>query len=201
MDIAILDYGTGNLHSLSKALERGGARVRVEGNPIAACSSDALVLPGVGAFADAAERLNPYRDELRSFIASGLPCLGICLGMQLLLDRSEEGPGLGIGAARGEVLRLGTACIPQIGWNSVHAVAGEPFPLLDGVDGEHFYFANSYIAKPHDQEMVGAWSEYKGQRFPAVLRTANTFGVQFHPEKSGTAGLRLIANFIRSVRA
>ncbi len=199
MDIAILDYGTGNLHSLAKALELGGARVRVDRDPVTACAADGLVLPGVGAFADAAAQLRPYREVLRDALGHGLPCLGICLGMQMLLDHSEEGPGSGIGAAGGGVHLLPTSCVPHMGWNSVHASPAADQQLLDGVDGEHFYFANSYFARPTEPATVAAWTEYEEVRLPALLAIGKTFGVQFHPEKSGPAGLRVIANFLRSV--
>jgi imidazole glycerol-phosphate synthase subunit HisH len=190
MNVLIFDYGTGNLHSLGKALEAQGARVRA-GTSID--GADALVLPGVGAFGAAAERLAPYREAIRAAAADGLPVLGICLGMQLLLDRSEEGGGMGLGLVRGKVRRMKAARVPHMGWNVVRS----DDPLFAGIDGERFYFANSYVAHPSDARAIAARTRYEGKDFPAAVRAGNVVGTQFHPEKSGAAGLRLLANFIQ----
>jgi imidazole glycerol-phosphate synthase subunit HisH len=190
MNVLIFDYGTGNLHSLGKALELQGARVRAG---TAIDGADALVLPGVGAFGAAAGRLAPYRDAIRAAAADGLPVLGICLGMQLLLDTSEEGGGAGLGLIRGTVRRMDAARVPHIGWNVVRSAD----PLFGGVDGERFYFANSYVADPANAGAIVARTLYEGEDFTAAVRIGNVVGTQFHPEKSGAAGLRLLANFIQ----
>lgn len=129
MKVTLFDYGTGNLHSLAKALEAGGARVQVEADPTAAVDADALVLPGVGAFGAAAARLSAAAGELRAALDDGFPCLGICLGMQLLFDGSEEGPGVGLGVVPGRVRRLRAARVPQMGWNGLEPARQDDPPV------------------------------------------------------------------------
>lgn len=196
MNIAVVDYGTGNLHSLAKALENSGAHVRVETELDNALSADALVLPGVGAFGSAAAHLAPGVDALRSAIAQGLPCLGICLGMQLLFDGSEEGPGNGVSALSGRSRRLTARRVPHMGWNEVEMVDD---PLFAGMSRFVGYYANSYVVEPADESEVIAWSRYGSERFPAAVRRDSVWGVQFHPEKSGAAGLQLLGNFVAQV--
>ena len=197
MRVTVFDYGAGNLHSLVKALELGGADVRVETAPaLAVRDTDALVLPGVGAFAPAAERLAPGRDAIRAAIADGLPCLGICLGMQLLFDRSEEGPGQGLGVIAGTVSRLATRRVPHIGWNTITPDgAADTLLVRSGLDIA--YFANSFVCRPSDSiGAVVAWSEHDGDRFPAVVRCGRAVGAQFHPEKSSSGGIRFLQAFL-----
>ena len=198
MNVAIYDYGTGNLHSLAKAFEAAGAHVKIEEDPGVALQFDALVLPGVGAFGAAASRLALHAPAVRAALASGHPCLGICLGMQLLFESSEEGEGAGLAAFRGRVRKLKARRIPQMGWNDVEVIS--PDPLFRDVNGMLAYYANSYIAEPADTTGVVAWSEYEHERFPAVIRRDKTWGVQFHPEKSGFDGLRLIRNFLAAAQ-
>jgi glutamine amidotransferase len=194
MKVALLDYGVGNLHSLAKALEAGGAAVTIELDPERAVSADAMVLPGVGAFGAAAERLAPAADLIREALDGGLPCLGICLGMQVLYEASEEGIGQGIGVFEGNVRRIIGRRVPHMGWNEVET-SGDP--LFEGVGNLTAYFAHSFIAPPADNAEVIAWTEYQGTRFPAAVRRNQTWGVQFHPEKSDVSGVRLIRNFLR----
>ncbi|MGH7443425.1 MAG: imidazole glycerol phosphate synthase subunit HisH, partial [Longimicrobiales bacterium] len=171
----------------------GGARVWIEADPAAAANADALVLPGVGAFPAAASRLVDTGAPLRAAIVGGLPTLGICLGMQLLFDESEEGAGRGLGVIRGRVRRMRAPRLPQMGWNDVES-AGDP--LFAGTAPLIAYYANSYVTEPLQKDAVVAWSEYGIDRFPAAVRVGSAVGVQFHPEKSGPAGLQLIANFL-----
>ena len=196
-DIAILDYGVGNLHSVRKALEAAGARVRIVSDPQLLADADGLVLPGVGAFGDAARKLAPYKEALFSQLDSGKPLLGICLGMQLLFEASDESPGaVGLGYIRGHVKRLAHAKLPQIGWNTLAAVDGDE--LFQGLpEGAHVYYVNSFAPKPEEPVTV-ATTTY-GETFTAAVRKRFAWGVQFHPEKSGPAGLAMIRNFTRTV--
>ena len=194
MRATIFDYGAGNIHSLAKAVEAAGTTVVIEPDPVLAIDTDVLVLPGVGAFGAAAERLAPGRDAMRAALEAGLPCLGICLGMQLLLDGSEENaPNAGgLGIIAGQVTRLRGQRVPQIGWNSIDDGAD---PLLDDAPLAYAYYANSYVCRPADDSVVRAWSTHDDDRFAAVVRTGNTVGVQFHPEKSSAPGLRFLRAF------
>jgi glutamine amidotransferase len=198
LNIAIYDYGTGNLHSLVKAFEAAGVHAKVESEPAAALQFDALVLPGVGAFGAAASRLALFGPSVRAALASGQPCLAICLGMQLLFESSEEGEGAGLAALRGRVRKLKARRIPHIGWNDIEVTTSDP--LLQNLSPMLAYFANSFVADPVDDTAVLAWTTYENERFPAVVRRDRTWGVQFHPEKSGAAGLRLIRNFLDAAR-
>lgn len=202
MKIALFDYGTGNLHSLGKALERGGAEVRVAG-PGTALAGDALVLPGVGAFGAAAERLAPAAADIRAAVEDGFPLLGICLGMQLLFEGSEEGAGAGLGVVPGVVRRLVAPRVPHMGWNVVEPLTphgGAPDPLLAGGRLEAYY-ANSYVAEPADADTIIATTTYEAITFPAAVRRRRAWGVQFHPEKSGEDGLDLLNRFLEEAGA
>jgi glutamine amidotransferase len=205
--VTVFDYGAGNLHSLAKALELAGARVAVETDAAAAArDTDALVLPGVGAWGAACERLAPGRDAVRDAVAAGLPALGICLGMQLLFDASDEGPGEGLGVVPGRVTRIRARRVPQIGWNAVEPTApAAPDLLLAESALGTAYYANSFVCRPAGAEAeraVTAWSEHEGDRFPAAVRAGpagRAVGLQFHPEKSSAPGLALVAAWVRSL--
>jgi glutamine amidotransferase len=195
MNVALFDYGTGNLHSLSKAIQTAGHDVTIESDPERLLAADALVLPGVGAFGAAAALLAPAADRIRAAIENGFPCLGVCLGMQLLFDASEEGPGPGLGVLPGHVRRLRARRVPHMGWNGVDPIG--PDPLFNGTGDVLVYYANSYVAEPEDDACVIAYSEYAGRRFVAAVRRKRTWGVQFHPEKSDAGGLRIVRNFLQ----
>jgi glutamine amidotransferase len=202
MLITIFDYGAGNLHSLAKALEAPGVAVRVEPDPVRAADADALVLPGVGAFPQAAERLAPGRAAVREAIEGGLPTLGICLGMQLLFDESEEGPGRGLGLIPGVVTRLAAHRVPQIGWNEIEEPSAAE-PLFAAAPLRVAYFANSYACRPAAElggAPVTAWSSHERDRFPAAVRWGSAVGVQFHPEKSSRAGVAFVRAFVSAAR-
>ena len=198
MRVTIFDYGAGNLHSLAKAVRPAASELIVEEDPERAVNTDVLVLPGVGAFSSAARRLRSGRVAMRDALLAGLPCLGICLGMQLLMDDSEEGDGQGLGVITGSVTRLRTARVPQIGWNEVSA--GDD-PVFDNAPLGVAYFANSFVCRPVDESRVVAWSTHENDRFPAAMRAGNVVGVQFHPEKSSGAGVAFIRAFIEQARA
>lgn len=197
MRVTIFDYGAGNLHSLAKAIEASGVETTLETDPVAAIETDVLVLPGVGAFGAAAERLAPGREHIRRALEDGLPCLGICLGMQLLFEHSDEGAGEGIGLIPGVVRRLDARRVPHIGWNSVDDARD---PLFTRAPLEVAYFANSYVCRPASDDFVTAWTTHESDRFPAAVRHSRTVGVQFHPEKSSGAGVQLIHAFLEEVR-
>jgi glutamine amidotransferase len=196
MKIALYDYGAGNLHSLGKALEAAGAHVEVTADWDRALGLDALVLPGVGAFGQAAAALPRDRAPVREALAAGLPCLGICLGMQLLFESSDESEGAGIGLIPGRVELIDAPIVPQMGWNDVETTRD---PIFDGVGPLVAYFANSYVCVPDDPDDVIAWSDYNGIRFASSVRKGNSWGMQFHPEKSSHAGRRIIWNFVQQV--
>jgi imidazole glycerol-phosphate synthase subunit HisH len=193
--VTIFDYGAGNLHSLAKTLGGAGREVRIETDPRAATETDILILPGVGAFAPAAAALAPGRSVMREAILGGLPTLGICLGMQLMFDSSDEGPGEGLGVIPGRVTRLDAAQLPQIGWNPLEA-ARDPLFAASGLGIA--YYANSFVCRPADAASVIAWSTHEQDRFPAAVRVGACVGVQFHPEKSSAAGVRFVESFLES---
>lgn len=199
MRVTVFDYGAGNLHSLVKTLTGPARIVRVETDAQAAVAdTDVLVLPGVGAFAPAAERLAAGRDAMRTAILGGLPTLGICLGMQLLFEGSDEGEGIGLGIIPGRVTRIDARRLPQIGWNRLEDVV-DPLFGTSGLDIA--YYANSFACRPVEPMVVTAWSTHEQDRFPAAVRAGQCVGVQFHPEKSSTTGVRFIDSFLEAARA
>ena len=186
--IAVFDYGAGNLHSLLKAIAGDDREISVETDLASAISADLLVLPGVGAFGAAAQAMKTARSSLASALEDGLPCLGICLGMQLLFDASEEGPGEGIGFIAGHVTRLRTPTVPHMGWNDIDW-CDDVLPLTPLHTA---YFANAYVCAPDDASVVLAATTHQHTTFASVVRRANTVGVQFHPEKSSSVGRAFI---------
>jgi glutamine amidotransferase len=198
--IGVVDYGMGNRRSVQKALEHVGARVAVTSDADVLRECEGLVVPGVGAFPEAMRRLGELGlpDLIRSRAADGVPVLGICLGMQVLLERSEElQPTDGIGLIRGEVTWLDTGGlrVPHIGWNEVSFE--RPSPLTAGLPsgGCPFYHVHSLAVRPHNLDDVVASTEY-GERFATIVAHGSVFGVQFHPEKSSAHGLRMLESFI-----
>ncbi len=197
--LLVVDYGMGNLRSVSKALERVGFSVRVSSDPEDVKRADILVLPGVGAFKDAMENLKRLGllKEIIRHIERGKPYMGICLGLQLLFERSYEfGETEGFGVLEGEVVLLPPKVkVPHIGWNQLWKQ--KPSELLDGVrDGEYFYFVHSYHVLPKSKQVVLTTTDY-GTDFVSSVEYQNIFAVQFHPEKSQRAGLKLLENFRR----
>ena len=186
MKATLFDTGAGNLHSLRRALEVVGVECVVEAEATRLASTSLVVLPGVGAFGTAAARLAPGRAALRRALLDGQPCLGICLGMQLLFERSEEGEGEGLGVIPGDVTRLVARRVPHMGWTPV-----------DGVGD--MYFAHSFGCRPTEPGVVTAWAVHEGAPVAAIVKVAKTIGVQFHPEKSSAAGLALLRTLIREL--
>jgi imidazole glycerol-phosphate synthase subunit HisH len=200
--VALLDYGVGNLHSAAKALDRAGAEVRVVPTVGEAAGAAGLVVPGVGAYGACLRGLASAGGPaaVAGWLEGGRPLLGICVGMQLLFEASEEGPvSDGVAVVPGKLRRLtGPVKIPHIGWDEVTVRPGSR--LFAGLgDGTRFYFVHSYAPEP-DGQAVAAVCDYGG-RFAAAVEHGNLFGTQFHPEKSGAAGLALLANFVSEVRA
>ncbi len=198
--IAIADYGIGNLGSVTKGFRHAGAETVLSGDPAVLGAADALILPGDGAFAATMEEVTRRGlvPILREAGAAGKPLLGICIGMQLLFEESEEhGRHQGLGLLPGRVRRFEDGLpVPHMGWNRLRARRSHP--LLEGLaDGSYVYFVHSYFCDAPD-EVVIATSEY-GRDFPAVVGRGNVLGVQFHPEKSQAVGLRMVANFVRSL--
>jgi imidazole glycerol-phosphate synthase subunit HisH len=198
--IAVVDYGIGNLGSVTKGFRRAGAEVELCGDPERLRSASALVLPGDGAFAAAMAEIEGRGliPVLREAIERGTPLLGICIGMQLLFEESDEhGRHRGLGILPGRVRRFdGALPVPHMGWNTLGA--RRPHPVLEGVaDGAYVYFVHSYYCDAPD-EVVIATSDY-GREFPAIVGRGAVLGLQFHPEKSQAVGLRLAANFVRDV--
>ncbi len=201
--VTVFDYEAGNLHSLVKSLETEFTAVRVETDAaLAVQDTDALVLPGVGAFTPAAQKIGSGREAMRDALLGGLPCLGICLGMQLLFDGSEEGPGIGLGVLTGQVTRLRAARIPQIGWNSLDATAPCD-PLLQASGLDTAYYANSFVCRPSGESgrKVIAYTTHEDDRFAAAVRVGAVVGTQFHPEKSSSAGVRFVRAFLAEAAA
>lgn len=198
--LAVLDYDAGNVRSAQRGFERAGAHVRITDDPREAGAADGLVIPGVGHFATCAARLREsgLHALVAEWIAADRPVFGICVGMQLLYGHSEEGDTPGLGLLPGEVRRLPLgAVVPHMGWDVVRARAGgDGDALLDAVAGERVYFVHGYYAQPDDPDHVIAECDYAGVAFPCLVREGNVVGTQFHPEKSGDVGARLLANWV-----
>jgi imidazole glycerol-phosphate synthase subunit HisH len=192
--IVVLDYGMGNLRSVSRALDRLGAPHEIR-TDLAGASK--LIIPGVGAFGAAMARLSPLREAIRTFAAEGNPVMGICLGQQLLFDESEEmGSHVGLGIVPGKVRYLSATGlkVPHMGWSPI-TPDGET-PITKGVQGgDQVYFVHSLVTHCDEPSDVAAWAEY-GERFAAMIQRGAICGTQFHPEKSGDVGLGILENFV-----
>jgi imidazole glycerol-phosphate synthase subunit HisH len=197
---AVLDYDAGNVRSARRGIEAAGADAVITSDPSVAVGADALVIPGVGHFGTCSRRLRErgLEDVVRAFIADGRPVLGICVGMQLLYAGSEESDEPGLGLLPGRVVRFpDRAVVPHMGWDVVDVT--RPDPALAGIDGRRLYFAHSYYAVPDDESHVLARCTYGGESFPCAVREGSVLGTQFHPEKSGAVGARLLADWVRTV--
>ncbi|MEN1680686.1 MAG: imidazole glycerol phosphate synthase subunit HisH [Planctomycetota bacterium] len=197
--LCIIDYDMGNLRSVQKGFERNGHAATISSDPAEVASAERLVLPGVGAFRDAAAELDRRGlvEPIKQHIEAGKPFLGICLGLQLLFETSyEDGEHQGLGVLPGRCVRFDVPSelkVPHMGWNQV--AIQQPSPLLEGIaEGEHFYFVHSYYVEAGAADDVATLTDYGGL-FCSSVRRGNLFATQFHPEKSQAAGLRLLKNF------
>ena len=205
--VTVVDYGMGNLHSVNRAFEHLGAHVMLTEDAAGIAKADRLVLPGVGAFRRGMEELGRRGliDAIRNYAAAGRPLLGICLGMQMLFDESDEfGLHSGLRLIPGRVSAIpssradgGSRKIPHIGWSGLLRVADWTATLLDGLEeGAEAYFVHSYTAFPTEGRHLVAEADYDGFRITAVVRKSNIYGCQFHPEKSGPVGLQMLSRFL-----
>lgn len=199
--VAIIDYDAGNLKSVEKAFTYLGEDARITRKREEILSADRIVLPGVGAFGDAMDKLRQYGlvEVIREAVAERIPLLGICLGLQLLFESSEESPGVeGLGLCRGKIVRIPETPglkIPHMGWNSLQY--DHPGRLFDGIpEGAYVYFVHSYYLQAQDEEIVKASTQYAAH-IHASIEQDNLFACQFHPEKSGDVGLKILRNFLR----
>ena len=209
--IAVIDYGIGNTKSICSAIENCGAQASLTHSKDEIMLSDGVILPGVGAFAHGMEKLVTQRIDhlIKQFIDTGKPLLGICLGMQMLFEKSTEfGETAGLGVIPGEVLRL-VSCdampekLPHVSWNEIQTPDTSIWDrtILDGIEsGEDMYFVHSYYAKPANEENILSVTEYSGVEFCSTVKYENVYGCQYHPEKSAYVGLKVIKNFIEICR-
>lgn len=189
--MAVADYGVGNLHSIRKALENCGAKPYIVEDMRELLEAGCIVFPGVGAFDKTMERLRPIKQGLVGKLENGTPCLGICIGAQILFEASEEGKQAGLGFYQGKVIKLKAERVPHMGWNSVRTED----PIFQGIRSPFFYFAHSYFGMPSEDIAIGS-TDYFGQ-VPTLFLKERTYGTQFHPEKSSESGMRFLRNFVK----
>jgi len=196
MTIGIIDYGAGNLRSIENAFKSFNSKVRILKEPDELEKIDSLVLPGVGNFGDAMKRLRKFREPLLEKIDTGMPFLGLCLGIQLIFEKSEESPGVkGLEIFEGKCIRFKkNVKIPHMGWNQIEKT--KDCKILKGIEsGSDFYFVHSYHVVPKDRDIIVTTTNY-GIKFPSVIEKDNIFATQFHPERSGALGLKILKNFL-----
>ena len=197
--IGIIDYDAGNIKSVEKALQYLGQETVVSRDPQVLLKADKVILPGVGSFGDAMENLKKYGlvPVIHEIVEKGTPFLGICLGLQLLFESSDETPGVeGLGILKGKILRIPPSPglkIPHMGWNKLELRS--PSPLLEGADGEYVYFVHSFHAEPEDRSIITSVCDY-GMEVTASVGRGKVQAFQFHPEKSSRVGMRLLKNFV-----
>lgn len=194
----IFDYGVGNLLSLKTALEKAGLDVTIGTISADLAKADAIALPGVGSFTAALEKLNSVKEALQTKIQEGTPLLGICLGLQLFFESSEEGPGEGLAFFEGKNMQLPNSVkVPHMGWNTLESA--KPNELFDGIaESTYVYFVHSLYPVPKDQTIVCTKTTY-GTTFTSAVASKNIYGTQFHPEKSGEVGLKILRNFAKTI--
>jgi glutamine amidotransferase len=197
-DAVIFDYGVGNLLSLKTALEKAGLTTSIGTKVQDLEKADAIALPGVGSFTAASSKLNAVKEILQTKIHEGTPLLGICLGLQLFFESSQEGPGDGLALFKGKNMQLpNTVKVPHMGWNTLNIA--KPNELFDDIaEGSYVYFVHSLYPVPKDKKIVSTTTEY-GTTFTSSIASKNIYGTQFHPEKSGDVGLKILKNFVKTV--
>ena len=194
----IFDYGVGNLLSLKTALEKAGLTASIGTNAKDLAQADAIALPGVGSFSAASGKLDAVKETLQTKINEGIPLLGICLGLQLFFETSQEGPGTGLALFKGKNMQLpNTVKVPHMGWNTLNIE--KPNELFEGIaEDTYVYFVHSLYPVPKDKSIVCTKTEY-GTTFTSAVASKNIYGTQFHPEKSGDIGLKILKNFVKTV--
>lgn len=194
----IFDYGVGNLLSLKTALEKAGLNVSIGTSGKSLSDADAIALPGVGSFTPAADKLASVKDVLQTKIREGTPLLGICLGLQLFFEQSQEGLGDGLALFKGKNVQLPRSVkVPHMGWNTLNMVKSNE--LFDGIsEGTYVYFVHSLYPVPENQNIICTRTEY-GVTFTSSVADKNIYGTQFHPEKSGDIGIHILKNFVKAV--
>ncbi|HPJ31099.1 MAG TPA: imidazole glycerol phosphate synthase subunit HisH [Methanothrix sp.] len=199
MTIAVVDYGVGNLFSIYNALEHIEAGPELVTEPEELTGFDGVVVPGVGSFGRCMRQLSRFEASILESLEGGTPILGICVGMQVLFDKSEESPEEGLGWISGDVIRLpDSVLVPQMGWNTLSIK--KEVEILEGIsDQDFFYFVHSYFCVPKDRSVLAATTDY-GTEIAAAVSRENLFALQFHPEKSGQKGLKILDNFVRLTR-
>lgn len=206
--LAIIDYGMGNLRSVQKALEHAGADARITDSPALLTQAQGIVLPGVGAFGEAVRRLKAKHlwNPLQKSLTSERPFLGICLGYQLLFEKSQEDPGVrGLGAFKGSVLKFrfpksALKKVPHMGWNTLSLPLGKRSAYLRGIrKQDYFYFVHSFYPVPKDRSLIAGRTSY-GITFASAIGKGSLFACQFHPEKSGRSGQKILKNFVQEAQ-
>ena len=197
-EAVIFDYGVGNLLSLKTALEKAGLIASIGTTAQDLTRADAIALPGVGSFTAASGKLDAVKEILQTKVQEGTPLLGICLGLQLFFESSQEGPGKGLALFKGKNMQLpNTVKVPHMGWNTLNIV--KPNELFDGIaEGTYVYFVHSLYPMPKDKSIVCTSTEY-GTIFTSAVASKNIYGTQFHPEKSGDVGLKILKNFTKTI--
>jgi len=198
--VAIFDYGVGNLLSLKCALEKVGLEAKITVSPKQLKQAEAIALPGVGNFSASVSKLGNVKETILEKVGSGTFLLGICLGMQLFFQQSEEGPGRGLGLFNGKTVRLPTSSVkvPHMGWNTLR-IAKQSELFEDVSDESYVYFVHSLYPIPSSNQIVAAETEY-GVLFTSAVASTNIYGTQFHPEKSGEVGLKILGNFAKMLK-
>jgi glutamine amidotransferase len=197
-EVVIFDYGVGNLLSLKTALEKAGLTASIATTAQDLAKADAIALPGVGSFTAASSKLDAVKEILQTKIQEGMPLLGICLGLQLFFESSQEGPGDGLALFKGKNMQLpNTVKVPHMGWNTLNIL--KPNELFEDIaESTYVYFVHSLYPVPKDKKIVCTTTEY-GTTFTSAVASKNIYGTQFHPEKSGDVGLKILKNFVKTV--